>query len=248
MKRFPYLASPRRNHLPCRPSRDGVRCHRSVALSTTMQLNRQLQADRPPSGAGKWELWIDRVGGFDVVESRRVTMGGPGGQTPADIAVRCSWRSLVATIMRGTSGDALALESSGDGSQRSTDVAVQLAADQWLPLTAMASSDCVDSAAESAPRLRYRRPSPLSRSAVVTVAAPHRLVRPVDAVVLFDQTILVGPESFNHVSAPSLTSQGWVLFRRADQWWVRGRNLAAQPLPCGHAWRYEDWSLVIRER
>ena len=197
---------------------------------------------------GSWELWVDRCGGFDILQRDRVTIGGPGGDVPADIAVRCAWRSRVATIVRGQSGDAIEIVAASEASSRRPGVLQQLATDQWLPLEGLSSGDFVVAMSDAVPRVRYQRPSPLSRSAVITVAAPHRLVRPIDATILFEQTILVGPESFNHVRAQSLSSQGWVLFRRDDRWWLRGRNVSPQPIELGQRWRHEDWSMMIKER
>jgi hypothetical protein len=74
------------------------------------------------------------------------------------------------------------------------------------------------------------------------------LVRPIDATVLFDQTMLIGPEPFNHVRAESLSSQGWVMFRRDDSWWIKGESVQPEPIRTGLLWRYEDWSMMIRER
>ena len=226
----------------------GFLYRRTIAPLEKMTANLQAK----PRGQGnlgeRWELWVDRGGGFDILQRDRVTIGGPGGDAPADIAVRCAWRSRVATILRGQSGDAIEMAAGSDASPQRPGVPLQMATDQWLPLEGLSSGDYVVAMSDAVPRLRYQRPSPLSRSAVITVAAPHRLVRPIDATILFDQTILVGPESFNHVRAESLSSQGWVLFRRDDRWWVRGRNLSPHPIEIGRAWRHEDWSMMIKER
>jgi len=227
---------------------------RTAAPLDIMTANHQTKrsGQENPSGSGdvssKWELWVDRGGGFDILQRQRVTIGGPSGDSPPDIAVRCPWRSRVATIVRGQSGDAIEIATGSDVSPQRPGVPLQLATDQWLPLEGLSSGDFVVAISDAAPRVRYQRPSPLSRSAVITVAAPHRLVRPIDATILFDQTILVGPESFNHVRAQSLSSQGWVLFRREDRWWVRGRNLSPQPIELGQAWRHDDWSMMIKQR
>ncbi len=226
---------------------------RTVAPLEKMAANTQTKSIGQEILGGRWELWVDRGGGFDILQRERVTIGGPGGDAPADIAVRCAWRSRVATILRGQSGDAIEITVGFDAVTQQPllnqpGVPLQLATDHWLPLDGLSSGDYVVAMSDAVPRLRYRRPSPLSRSAVVTVAAPHRLVRPIDATILFDQTILVGPESFNHVRAESLSSQGWVLFRRDDRWWVRGRSLAPHPIELGQAWRHEDWSMMIKAR
>jgi hypothetical protein len=231
----------------------GFRFHRTVTSLENMTANPQTKSSGQDNLGDRWELWVDRGGGFDILQRDRVTIGGPGGDVPADIAVRCAWRSRVATIVRGQSGDAIEIAAGSDsaaqraGTERAI-ATLQLATDQWLPLDGLSSGDFVVATSDAAPRLRYQRPSPLSRSAVITVAAPHRLVRPIDSTILFDQTILVGPESFNHVRAESLSSQGWVLFRRDDRWWVRGRSLAPHPIELGQAWRHEDWSMMIKAR
>lgn len=194
----------------------------------------------------RWELWVDRGGGFDILKQSRVTIGGPGGDSPADIVVRCAWRSRVATILRAAGGDCVDVADQ-NGSAAGPRM-LPLSTDQWLPLDGSQPGDLVGSAGNATPKLRYRRPSPLSPSAVLTVQPPHRLVRPIDATVLFDQTMLVGPEPFNHVRAESLSSQGWVMFRRDDSWWIRGKSVQAEPIRTGLLWRYEDWSMMIRER
>jgi len=226
----------------------GFSGRRTVAPLEIMTANLQTKSSDQGNLSGRWELWVDRGGGFDILQRQRVTIGGPGGDAAADIAVRCAWRSRVATIVRGQSGDAIEIATASDASAQRPGAAQQLATDQWLPLEGLSSGDFVVAISDAAPRVRYQRPSPLSRSAVITVAAPHRLVRPIDATILFEQTILIGPESFNHVRAQSLSSQGWVLFRRDDRWWVRGRNLSPQSIELGQAWRHDDWSMMIRER
>jgi hypothetical protein len=196
--------------------------------------------------AERWELWIDRGGGFDILNQSRVTIGGPGGDSLADIVVRCAWRSRVATILRGPGGDCIELAAQNAAATPAR--TIPLSADQWLPLDGLQAGDLVGGVGETMPKLRYRRPSPLSPSAVLTVQPPHRLVRPIDATVLFEQTMLVGPEPFNHVRAESLSSQGWVMFRRDGSWWIRGKTVQPEPIPIGLLWRYEDWSMMIRER
>lgn len=212
-----------------------------------MPLNVTTQTNPPAGNGGHWELWIDRGGGFDILQSDRVTIGGPGGDCTADISIRSAMRSLVAVIVRGESGDAIEIES-GDSRSTQSRLAQPLSADQWLPLDNVSAGKPTGQNDGTQPRLRYRRPSPLSRSAVITVAPPHRLVRPVDATILFDQTILIGPESYNHVCIETLSSQGWVLFRRDGLWWIRGRNTPGQVIELGRPWRHDDWSMMMKQK
>lgn len=194
-----------------------------------------------PWSTRRWRLWIDRGGSYDILQGQRFSIGGPGrgsqGVAPADLMVRCRWGRRVATLLRLPHGDAIARGTSADQ-------AVQAAVhplepeQRWSP---EGQGEPADAAA-----LRYRRPSPLSGSAVITVEPPHRFYRPIDAVILLDQTILLGPETFNHVCLPSLSAQGWVLLARDDSWWIQGAALALQPLELEKPWRYDDWSLMMK--
>lgn len=182
---------------------------------------------------GRWQLWVDRGGGYDILEGDQFSIGGPGGDDPADIAVRYRWGRRVATLHRSASGDLI-----GYGTDTAAVTRRPLGQDQQL-LFGSASDPAL-------PRLRFQRPCPLSGSAVVTVVPPHRMFGPIDAAVLFQQTLLLGPEAFNHVQVPALSPQGWVVFRRGAQWWIRGTQVAPQQLAIGRRWQYEDWSLMIR--
>ena len=183
---------------------------------------------------GRWQLWVDRGGGYDILQGDRFSIGGPGGDDPADIAVRYRWGRRVATILRSADSDTICY-----GTDLASVTGRPLGQDHQLTF---------GSAGDAAlPRLRYQRPCPLSGSAVVTVTPPHRMFGPIDASVLFQQTLLLGPESFNHIHVPALSPQGWIVFRRGDQWWIRGTRVAPQQLDIGRRWQYEDWSLMFRE-
>jgi hypothetical protein len=184
--------------------------------------------------SGRWQLWIDRGGGYDILQGDRFTIGGSCSSDLADIAVRCRWGRRVATLNRAAYGDVICWETGDNDSST-----LPLDIDQELRI-----EEAMD---ESVPRLRYRRPCPLSGSAVVTVRPPHRLLRSVDAAVLLDQTLLLGPEPFNHVCVPALSTQGWVLFLRGGQWWIRGHSVTPEPIALANRWQYQDWSLMIRE-
>jgi hypothetical protein len=182
----------------------------------------------------RWQLWVDRGGGYDVLQGQCFSIGGAASSKLADIAVRSPWGRHVATLWRGPGGDLLCLDRGGAAA-----VATPLGSDQELKFS-------VDGSLNE-PRLRYQRPCPLSGTAVLTVLPPHRLLGPTDGVILLDQTLLVGPEPFNHVRVAALSSQGWVLFQRQQQWWVRGAGVPPQEIGADGRWQYEDWSMTIRE-
>lgn len=182
----------------------------------------------------RWQLWIDRGGGYDVLQGQCFSIGGAGRRELADIAVRSPWGRRVATLIRGPGGDSICWECSAGSA-----AAMPLAPDQELTVPVAGNS--------SEPRLRYRRPCPLSGTAVLTVVPPHRLLGPADGVILLDQTLLIGPEPFNHVRVPALSPQDWVLFQRQQRWWIRGTGVAPQEIGEHGRWQYGDWSMTIRE-
>lgn len=230
---------------------------RQQASSTSDDHDRQT-----PPIVRRWRLWIDRGGGFDVWQGERLTIGGAGGKPPADFAIRCAWPSRVATLVRSASSDRLI--PAENWQQTPTDFSpshaapvgpsnVPFAEDRPLtdrPLLAdqllrLQSVGPIGQPAAT-PVIRYCRPSPLSRSAVLSVLPPHRTVAPVDALIWLEQTLLIGPESFNHAQTPGLSPRQWVLFRRQDEWWIRGESLEPQPIPESRMWQLEDWSLMIK--
>ena len=212
-----------------------------------------------------WRLWIDRGGGFDITDGDEVTIGGP--ETPgtpgasrrsgrADMAIRCDWPSRVASVRRIEREDWLAVESGWHDAAGK--VAGELASgpsgasggvSRLMPLGPEQRLGLVRSGGRGSRggvQVVYRRPSPLSRSAVLGVLPPFRLSEPIDALVMFDQTMLIGPEPFNHLCTPGLSSQQWVMFRRQEKWWIRGSAIEPRPIEEGEPWRYEDWTMLIR--
>lgn len=214
-------------------------------------------------GSGRWwRLWIDRGGGFDITDGDEVTIGGPG--TPgasrrigrADMAIRCDWPPRVASVRRIDGEDWLAVESGwydaageAEGESAAGAIGASGGVGRLVPLGSNRRLGLVRSdgrVARGGVQIVYRRPSPLSRSAVLRVLPPFRLSDPIDALVMFDQTMLIGPEPFNHLCTPGLSSQQWVMFRRQEKWWIRGSAIEPRPIEEGEPWRYEDWSMLIR--
>lgn len=147
-----------------------------------------------------WYLWIDAVAGFWLIDGTTFVVGGSSGEEVADIAVRSSWRPREATLTRcGDTFEVSSQKSSGDSAFVKYNEPIDL---------------------NVGPCLRMIKPSPLSRSVVVSVDPPHRFVKPVDAIILFDQSILIGPNGAQHIRCPAATGS-MVLFYRGGQWSVR---------------------------
>lgn len=185
---------------------------------------------------GVWSLWIDGVGGYRILEGNRFSIGGPGDASLADIAVRFAWRRHVATLQK-IGGDFWLRPCDGD--------------DRGEPIPRSISGAVVSlarlggTATGSWPTLRFRAPSPLSDSVVLQIDPPHRFVAPVDAFVLFDKSILIGPEVTNHIRIAGLT-EPVVMTKQADEWTLRRVTQPPQTLRLGEAVRIDDVGLAIR--
>ena len=68
-------------------------------------------------------------------------------------------------------------------------------------------------------------PSPLSNSAVLSVKPPHRFVGHVDAVILADQTLLLGANDDCHIVTREFPDRA-VLVNRDGKW--RGKTDSAR--------------------
>jgi len=196
---------------------------------------------------GVWDLWIDSVGGFRLLEGDRFTVGGSGGDDPADIAVRSAWRSQMATLQRV--GDDFWLQRS-TASQAGTvqeNVASPVVSDSVLAIDPT-DGEALGGGESGArgPQLRLRKPSPLSDTIVLSLEAPHRFVVPVDAMILVDKTVLIGPDRSNHIRASQQVNCGIVLLKRADQWWVRQTNGNAKPVLDGERVEVDALVMTIR--
>lgn len=191
----------------------------SVSANAT-QLN-----DTPP--APRWRLWIDGCGGYLLLSGCHWTLGGVS-QTPgADIRIRADLPRLAGTIER----------SGGDyfwrGAGRS-DRPELITSGQPLGIQGSA-------------RLHLHQPSALCESAVLTLSPPHRFDQHIDAVILANETFLVGPSLDCHVRCRDSTDRA-VLIRRGAQWTAKA-GLAGEPtgLRPGHRTVLRSLALTLEE-
>lgn len=166
-------------------------------------------------------LWIDAVGGYRLLQGERFAIGGVGGESPADIAVRCGWSSRQATIYR-LEDDLWLTRAEGDGANTPS-----MLVRYGTPLEMRHEA----APASQSPKLILRKPSPLSRTVVVELLAPHRFVDPVDGMILMDSTLLIGPHHEHHVRVPRLTQQ-YVLTHSENRFVLRaaGKSYPMEPM------------------
>jgi hypothetical protein len=168
-------------------------------------------------------LWVDGCGGFRLMQGTAWSVGGAGGWREADIAAIADWPRRAGEI-RQEADDYFWV--GPDGRRR------LLAAGQPIPIPGSA-------------RLVMERPSALSLSARLSLAAPHRFAGHVDAVLLFRDTLLLGPGRGCHVRCPH-AGDSLVLTRRQQTWLVKptGSDEFRELVP-GVRCTFEDLSMTL---
>lgn len=148
-------------------------------------MNNVLNHSTAASKTSSWRLWIDRCGGYELVQGNRWSIGGARPGALANVQVQTDWRRIEGHLVRGSNGHVWQPAEPNLGAEESL-----INHGDCLPISGAAS-------------LCFRQPSPLSGSAVLSLNPPHRFGHHVDAVVLVDQTVLVGRDSSNHIQAVS---------------------------------------------
>ncbi len=193
---------------------------------------------QPPSpnalATSVWSLWIDAVGGFQILEGARFSIGGLCTDDPADIGVRSPWRRRVAVLEK--SGDDCWLRNEPISSDFES-TAIAIANHTLLP---------IETGHLQAPKIRLDRPSPLSGTLVLRLDPPHRFAAPVDAVLIAGATILIGSSQSDHIRVARMTTSGIVLFKRGPQWMLKGSNGVSQPLVRGQQVEVDDVVMTLR--
>ena len=190
-----------------------------------MSVNATKLNDTPP--AARWRLWIDGCGGYLLLAGDRWTLGGLSHTDHADICVRADLPRLAGTIER----------SGGDyfwkGAQES-DRRELIPSGQTLGVQGSA-------------KLALHQPSALCESAVLTLRPPHRFDQHVDAVVLANETVLVGPSPDCHIRWRESPDRA-VLIRQGGQWLAKsGLAGKSTPLPLGRRTMLRTLAFTLEE-
>lgn len=193
-----------------------------------------------PKQSPSWRLWVDRGGGFDLRTSPVVNIGGarPGSQTrslastlrpesqPEPIQVFSDWRRDEGQLAR-RDGDYFWIPV-GERSQE------QLIRDgQIVPINGSA-------------RLRLSKPSILSGSVVLSLEPPHRFAGHVDAAILVEQTVLIGPTTDQHICCPWLDTSVILVFRDGN-WQAKQKSHGLVPVPPGKRVSLGNLDLTMEE-
>jgi len=170
-----------------------------------------LQAGAAPGAGTKYVVWVDQVGAFLISLKSEVAVGGPAIDSgAADVAFLANLSRRHATIVR--SGERYVLLAHAP-----THVAGRPVHDR---------SDLADGyeiTLGGSVRLAFRQPSVMSGTARIDFLSDHRPARAVDAIILMDDTCLVGPGSENHIRCRA-GQTSLLLFRREGKLWCKSRE------------------------
>ncbi|KAA1261515.1 hypothetical protein LF1_40650 [Rubripirellula obstinata] len=169
---------------------------------------------QPTDGDCRWMLWVDGCGGFLVVTNNDVRIGREVSAAKVDVSLIADVPRLAGTIVR-------------DEADYYWQSSVER---KWIE-----PGRGIDGLGSA--KLRLSKPSALCNSAVLTLDPPHRFGGHIDAVLLVDQTWLIGPSDDCHIRCRSLSSP-LVVSRSSKKdvqtWWIKhGFGGAPKELPIG---------------
>ena len=207
--------------------------------------NATLSKVTPP--ASRWRLWVDGSGGYLLLTGDRWTLGGVSDQAEADIRVRADWPRLAGRIER-EAGDYFWCDMYHKGLIPKERTLVTHG--QQLPIPGSATVTLI-------------QPSPLTATAVLDLAPPHRYDEHVDRVILVDGTLLIGPspechircepprndqahDNQTHDSDSSQTPERLIMTRRGDRWLV-GTAGDLQELVVGQSTQLQSVTMTLEE-
>lgn len=179
-----------------------------------------LSPSQSTDGDRRWKLWVDGCGGFLVLIDDEVSVGREASDNRADVGLIADVPRLAGKICRDH--DDYYWQAEGADSPSSSNSIER----HWIE-----SGNKIGDLGSA--KLRLRKTSALCNSAVLTLDPPHRLGGHIDAVLLVNQTWLIGPSDDCHVRCRSLSSP-IVVTRRDEKWWIKqGFSGESEELPVG---------------
>ena len=152
----------------------------------------------------RWMLWVDAVGSYLVCQGNEVALGQPaaGGAAP-DVPILGDLSRRHAVIRR-------------DGETYTIEALRPIRVDGKLVQSSTSLWDGSTLELGDAVRMRFRRPHPLSATARLEFASPHRTQPTTTGVLLMAEACILGSASTCHVVTPQWRHEV-VLFRQADE-------------------------------
>lgn len=165
-------------------------------------------------------LWVDAVGGFLLTPADEVTLGQARPDKPADIMIQADISGRHACIRR-----------EGEDYLVQPLAVVYVNGQPIVKVKPLEDGDIIGLG--TSVQARFRKPHPLSNTAVLEIVSGQRLEPAVDGVILMGETCLLGPHSNHHVSCihwddklvlSAADSQG-LRFRASQRVAIDGRDV-----------------------
>jgi len=170
----------------------------------------------------RWMLWVDGAGGFMIIASPSVTIGGPASESEAMVSVQADLHRREASLQRQHGEYSIgAIDGTVEVGGQAVTGSVQLRSGESFVLAGTTT-------------FAFQRPHPLSASARLTVGSRTRLRPHADGILLLDDTLVIGATDDCHI--PAVHAEGTlVLVQRAGAWQCKATNGKAtwQPLELG---------------
>ena len=163
--------------------------------------------------APRFVLWVDGVGGYLVCQGDTISLGQPVQGSYVDVPVLADISRSHATIRR-------------DGESYLIEPLRKTRVDGRVIDKATSLSDGSEIELGDGVRLRFRVPSPLSRTARLDFVSRHRTLPTTDGVLLLAESCILGPSTASHVVCRDW-SREVILFLQGDKLYCRaaGRYL-----------------------
>jgi tetratricopeptide (TPR) repeat protein len=184
-------------------------------------------------------LWIDRVGGFWICLDASVSLGQAAPENVVDVPILGDLSRQHAQLRRDGEGYVL---------RSDKDISVNGRAEREV---ALRDGDQIRLGRNVG--LRFAQPSPVSLTARIEFLTPHRLPLSVRAILLMDQTCVIGDSPQAHIQAPGLASP-IVIYRQGDELWCQCNgeiqiddklHTGRAPLPVGARAQAGDFSFSL---
>jgi hypothetical protein len=164
-----------------------------------------------PRRAEPFRLWIDQVGVFTVFAQERIEIGGPAStENQADLVLGANLSRRHAAILRCE--EHFVLEAFGPAAVDGNPVTDRALLRDGSRVTLGRTVEWV-----------FRIPSVLSQSARIEFESSHRPQQPTDAVILMDETCVLGPHPDSHIRCHHWR-EPVLIFRRGAELWCKSRE------------------------
>jgi hypothetical protein len=182
----------------------------------------------------KFMLWIDAVGGYWVCLGERILIGQPAGDEIIDVPILGDISPRHAKIIRD--GEEYLIEALRE---------VKVDGKPVKPRAALKNGCRIELGGSV--RLTFRRPYALSGTARLDFASRHRTQPSADAVLLFSESCVLGPQPHSHV-----VCRNWIreviLYRQNEDLYCRAAGaFKIDGIPCKDRGRVTMNSLVVGE-